>query len=97
MLRALELADCIVTIDAMGCQKEIAREICAAKAAYVLELKGNQSTLHEEVKNFLEDAEVGGFPKISHDFLETSERGHGRTETRRYWITEEIEWLTHHS
>lgn len=97
LLRALDLAGCIVTIDAMGCQKEIAREICAASADYVLALKGNQSTLHDEVKNFLEDAQAGGFPGISHAFLETSECGHGRIETRRYWITEEIEWLTHHS
>lgn len=97
LLRALDLAGCIVTLDALGCQKEIAREICAARADYVLALKGNQSTLHEEVKNFLEDAQAGGFPKIAHDFLETSEHNHGRAETRRYWITEEIAWLTHHS
>jgi predicted transposase YbfD/YdcC len=97
LLRALDLAGCIVTVDAMGCQKEIASEICAARADYVLALKGHQSTLHEEVKNFLEDAQAGGFPEMSHDFLETNERDHGRAETRRYWITEEIEWLTHHS
>ncbi len=96
LLRALKLAGCIVTIDAMGCQTKIASEICAAKADYVLALKGNQSTLHEEVKSFLEDAQAGGFPKIAHDFLETSERGHGRVETRRYWITADIAWLTHH-
>ncbi len=94
LLRALKLAGCIVTIDAMGCQTKIASEICAAQADYVLALKGNQSTLHEEVKSFLEDAQAGGFPKIAHDFLETSERGHGRVETRRYWITADIDWLT---
>ncbi len=94
LLRALKLAGCIVTIDAMGCQTKIASEIVAAQADYVLALNGNQSTLHEEVKNFLEDAQAGGFPKIAHDFLETSERGHGRVETRRYWITADIDWLT---
>lgn len=97
LLRALKLAGCIVTIDAMGCQTKIATEICTAQADYVLALKGNQSTLHEEVKSFLEDAEAGGFPGIAHDFLETSERSHGRTETRRYWMTPEIDWLTHYA
>lgn len=94
LLRALKLAGCIVTIDAMGCQRTIASEISAAQADYVLALKGNQSTLHEEVKGFLEDAQAGGFPKMAHDFLETSERGHGRQETRRYWITADIDWLS---
>lgn len=97
LLRALKLAGCIVTIDAMGCQTKIASEIVAAQADYVLALKGNQSTLHEEVKGFLEDAQAGGFPEIAHDFLETNERGHGRVETRRYWITEDIDWLTPHA
>ena len=50
LLRALELAGCIVTVDAMGCQKKIAREIREADADYVLALKGNQETVHEEVK-----------------------------------------------
>src|SRR5215217_1189551 len=54
LLRVLELAGCIVTIDAMGCQKKIAREIIEADADYVLALKGNQETVHEEVKSFLD-------------------------------------------
>lgn len=56
LLRALELSGCIVTLDAMGCQKEIAREIKEADAQYVLALKGNQETVHREVKEFLDDA-----------------------------------------
>ena len=56
LLRALELTGCIVTLDAMGCQKKIAREIREADADYVLALKGNQETVHEEVKAFLDDA-----------------------------------------
>lgn len=94
LLRALDLAGCIVTIDAMGCQKQIAQAIGAAQADYVLALKGNQGRLHGEVESFLEDAQVNGFAGVGHDFLETSELGHGRHETRRYWITEEIAWLT---
>jgi len=94
LLQALNLKGCIVTIDAMGCQKQIAREIVAAKADYVLALKGNQSTLHEEVQSFMEAAQADGFPGIRHDFLELTERSHGRLETRRYWVIDEIEWLT---
>jgi len=54
LLRVLELGGCIVTLDAMGCQKSIAREIIEADADYVLALKGNQETVHQEVKSFLE-------------------------------------------
>jgi len=97
LLRTLKLAGCIVTIDAMGCQKQIAAEISHAKADYVLALKGNQSTLHDEVASFMEDAQASDFEGVTHDFLETTTRAHGRVETRRYWISEEIEWLTHHA
>jgi predicted transposase YbfD/YdcC len=95
LLRSLKLAGCIVTIDAMGCQTKIASEICAAKADFVLALKGNQSTLHDEVRTFIEVAREDGFPGIRHDFLETSERAHGRREIRRYYVTDEIDWLSH--
>lgn len=93
LLRTLELADCIVTIDAMGTQKEIAREIREADADYVLALKGNHETALEEVSSFLLDAKDKGFKGVSHDFLETVEKDHGRIETRRYWISEEIGWF----
>lgn len=94
LLRTLNLARCMVTIDAMGCQTKIATEIVAAHADCVLALKGNQSTMHDEVRIFLEDARANEFQGVRHDFLETSERGHGRQETRRYWMTDEIDWLT---
>ena len=96
LLRALDLAGCIVTIDAMGCQKQIAQAIGEAQADYVLALKGNQGRLHGEVESFLEDLQVNGFAGVAHDFLETSTQGHGRRETRRYWITEECAGLTAH-
>ena len=93
LLRALELAGCVVTVDAMGCQKEVAKEIHEADADYVLALKGNQGTLHAEVKEFLDDAQTRGFAGVAHQYVETVEKDHGRIETRRYWITEEIDWL----
>ena len=83
----------IVTIDAMGAQKQIAREIIEADTDYVLALKGNHERLHDEVATFLLDARQRGFRKVPHSFLESVEKEHGRIETRRYWITEEIGWL----
>ena len=94
LIRTLNLAGCIVTIDAMGCQTKIVEAIAEAKADYVIALKGNQGAIHGEVKNFMEAAEANDFGGIVTDILETTERGHGRKETRRYAITSEIEWLT---
>src|SRR5580658_2505478 len=54
LLRVLELSGCIVTMDAMGCQKKIAKEIIESDADYVLALKGNQETVYEEMKTFLD-------------------------------------------
>jgi len=91
LLRALELTGCIVTLDAMGCQKKIAREIREADADYVLALKGNQETVHEEVKTFLDDA-VQNDPKSLATF-DTTEKDHGRIELRRYWQTDRLGWF----
>ena len=92
LLRALELSGCIVTLDAMGCQKEIAREIIEADAGYVLALKGNQGQCHQEIKNFLDDAVARHHEraparknKMPLAHKETVEKDHGRMETRRYW------------
>lgn len=93
LLRVLELTGCIVTIDAMGTQKKIASEIRNADADYVLALKGNHETVHDEVKTFLEDARANGFAKVPVSTLETVEKEHGRIETRRYWITGAIDWM----
>jgi len=93
LLRALELAGCVVTTDAMGCQKQVAKEIHEADADYVLALKGNHGTLHGEVKMFLDDAQSRKFADVKHAFSETLGKDHGRLETRRYWVTEEIGWM----
>lgn len=91
LLRVLELAGCIVTVDAMGCQRQIAREIVEADADYVLALKGNQETVHAEVKAFLDDA-IANTPKRLDDY-QTVEKGHGRLETRHYWHSEDLDWF----
>src|SRR4051812_23727102 len=104
LLRALELSGCIVTLDAMGCQKKIAREIKEADAEYVLALKGNQTVVHQEVKSFLDEtlaekkkARAPGAPVPKAAALlaefETMEKEHGRIETRRYYLSDRLEWF----
>ncbi len=104
LLRVLELAGCIVTVDAMGCQKKIAKEIIEADADYVLALKGNQETVHAEVKSFLDatlEEKQKKRPKgaviattaAKLQQLETVEKDHGRLETRRYYQSAELGWF----
>lgn len=93
LLQMLDLTGVTVTIDAMGCQKEIAKVITEQEADYVLALKKNHSTLYEDVKLFLDDAQANGFADMDHDYRETVDGDHGRIETRRYWITADIDWL----
>jgi len=93
LLKVLELEGCIVTIDAMGCQKEIAKTVIEKKADYVLGLKENHGTLHDEVELYFEDCRASGFKDCSYDYHETIDGDHGRIETRRYWTTSDIDWL----
>lgn len=93
LLGMVDVKGCTVTIDAMGCQKKIAEKIIEKGGEYVLALKGNQKQLHEDVKLFFDHAFEKERKGIGHDFYETIEKGHGRIETRRYWIDEEIDWL----
>ena len=93
LLKILDLKGCIVTIDAIGCQTEIVKEIVEKEADYVISLKGNQGNLHREIKDYLDWAERIGFKEIKYDYVETLEKGHGRIEQRRCWVTEEIDWL----
>jgi predicted transposase YbfD/YdcC len=91
LLRALELSGCIVTLDAMGCQKEIAKEIKEADADYVLALKGNQGRTHEEIKSYLDEAISRKAKELV--YVEILDKGHGRLETRRYWQSGQLEWF----
>jgi predicted transposase YbfD/YdcC len=95
LLRVLELKGCIVTIDAMGCQKEIVKQIREQEADYCISLKGNQGTLHQEIRDYFYWAERRGFSEIEHSYCETVEKDHGRIESRRCWATEDIDWLKH--
>jgi predicted transposase YbfD/YdcC len=104
LLRALELAGCIVTVDALNCQKNIAKEIKEADADYVLALKGNHETAHEEIRTFLdaalEETRAAKLPgaKLSAGAAtlaawETVDKGHGRMETRRYYQSAALDWF----
>jgi len=93
LLKMIDVTGCTITIDAMGCQREIAEQIVEQDGKYVLALKGNQKLLHDDVSLFFTDSFKKGLKGVTHDYYEAIEKGHGRIETRRYWITEQIEWL----
>ena len=94
LLGMLDIKGCIVTIDAMGCQKEIASTIIDKEADYVLSLKENHPTLNKEVRLFLELARTATVPGLTLDYYDSVEKGHGRKDIRRYWVSEQLEWLT---
>lgn len=94
LLELLELKGCIVTVDAMGCQREVAAQIIAQEADYVLSLKGNQGLLHEEVAEYFAWAERTNFKDLEYDYCATLEKDHGRIEGRRCWVTQDIDWFT---
>lgn len=90
VLDCLDLKGAVVTLDAMGCQKNIAEHITQSGADYVLSLKENHATLYEDVKLWLDsETEAGRLP-----VLETTEKDHGRIEVRRYTLSAAIEWLS---
>lgn len=93
LLGILELSGTLVTIDAMGCQTEIAQEITERGGEYVLGLKGNQGRLHEAVARFFTCAERDAFAHLPQEHVRTVEKDHGRIERRDYWVVAGAEWL----
>lgn len=88
LLKLLNLKGCTVTIDAMGCQKEIAEQIREQGGDYVLALKGNQSGLEEEMLALFEEGMNSGFEELRQSTHTTQEKGHGRDEERHYQAIE---------
>ena len=86
LLQILELSGCLVTIDAMGCQTEIAQGIVDAQADYVLAVKGNQPTLQEGIVQFFLQHLENDFERVRVSRYKRSERGHGREEHRSYYV-----------
>ena len=92
LLKLLDLTGATVTIDAVGCQRDIAGQISERGGDYVLSLKANQPSLYDDVRLYLDEAIADGFTG-EHDFYETVEKGHGRLEIRRVWTTSDVEGL----
>ena len=93
LLELLEISGCIVTIDAMGCQKGIAAQIVDQEADYVLALKDNQPHLHEDVQSLFYWAANVEFEDIRHDTYRDVDAGHGRIETRECWTISDPDCL----
>jgi len=94
LIDALDLTDCVVTIDAMGCQKQIASRIRAKGAHYILALKKNQGTLYTDVHELFHQLRKDESPAQTLDAYERTDQGHGRHEIRRYWTTDTLDRLS---
>lgn len=93
LIKLLELDSCIVTIDAMGCQKQIAKQIIERNADYVLALKANQGNLFADGQQIFAHAQSCNFADIEHTFEQTVNKGHGRIEIRCCWAMGQVEFL----
>jgi predicted transposase YbfD/YdcC len=93
LINLLDVRGSLVTIDAMGCQTEIAAAIVAQEGDNVLALKGNQGTLHQEVAAMFAQAQATQCQGIAPDTYQTLEKGHGRIEEQRWWTISDPEYL----
>ena len=93
LLELLEISNCIVTIDAIGCQKDIAEKIVDQGADYVLAVKGNQPHLYEDIQKLFLWADKIEFAHIAHDTYREVDKGHGRIEIRECWTISDPDCL----
>jgi predicted transposase YbfD/YdcC len=93
LLRVLDLKGAVVSIDAIGCQREIAAFIIEAKADYVLQVKGNQSHLQQAIVTLIDDAMLDRFKGMRSDHHQQTDGDHGRVETRTVYVTWDVELL----
>lgn len=92
LLDLIDVQNCIITSDAMNCQKKTVKKIRENNCDYVICLKGNQETLHEDVKLYFDNAEIEPqFYPIYNTC--TIDKGHGRIEKREYFLTTDVEWI----
>ena len=82
-----------MTIDAMGCQRDIATKIIEKKADYIIALKGNQGTLHEDVEVFVDEQKALKYTDTTISTHETVDGDHGRIESRNYTVIHAVDWL----
>lgn len=94
LLNAIDVKGATVTIDAMGCQREIAATIVARDADYILAVKANQDLLHREVVELFEDVvRNGDRAAVASRRCETTDGDHGRIEVRRVWTVDDVSWF----
>lgn len=93
LIELLDLKGAILTIDAAGCQKEIASQICDKEGDYVLALKGNQGKLHDEAENFFNQALQVKPEEAGCEYYSNEDKCRGRHEMREVWVTNQLDWL----
>jgi predicted transposase YbfD/YdcC len=93
LLELLDLRGAVVTIDAGGCHKKIAQRIVEQGGDYLLQLKGNQGTLHRETVELFDQCLTDDGHGIAYTTAATTEKGHGRIEQRRIWATSDVSWF----
>jgi len=93
LLEVLELTGCIVTIDAMGTQKEIAQTIVERGAEYILPVKENQPRLYAQIKATFDEAQALDFKQVPHETHKTVTKDHGRLEIRQCWVITRPDYL----
>jgi len=94
LLELLDIRGATITVDAMGCQRAIAEKVIEQGADYIMGLKGNQESAHEEVEAYFTDASAKNFKDVPHTFHETVDGSeHGRLEVRRVWASQELDWF----
>jgi len=94
LLDLLDLKGAVLTIDAIGCQKQVAQKVVEKGGNYVLSVKDNQPTLHAKVKSLMDEAVLESNAKAQTcGYFEEAGEGHGRIETRRVWLMNNVQWL----
>lgn len=93
LLQLIDVHGATVTIDAMGCQKKIAEAIVQGGGDYILALKDNQPTIHQEVELFFESARAEAFRDTPCDQAQSIDGDHGRIEVRRVFASSDIDWM----
>lgn len=96
LLELIDAQGCIITSDAMSCQKKTVQKIAEKQCDYVISLKGNQETLHEDVKLYFETA-LQEFKLYPLGHTVTLDKRHGRIEKREYYLTQDVEWMKNRS
>lgn len=92
LLDLLDVKGCTITSDAMSCQKKTVRKIVDKQCDYVICLKGNQETFHEDVKLYFNEPQMHKLSKFT-----TLEKSHGRIEKREYFLSDEVKWIENYS